>query len=230
MTTLYIDLETIPDQSPGARQEFIDNVQAPGNYKKPESIAKWLEDNAESIGDKEYRDTSFDGMYGQICVIGWALDGGEINSVSYRDDFMDEKSLLISFFNQLSDQLGTVDQRIREGCYIPIDWCAHNGTNFDFRFLWQRCVINGVKPSVRIPYDAKPWGDVIDTLYLWKGVKTKGGSLDAICKAFGIPGKGDMDGSKVWDAVKNGEIDKIAEYCRDDVDKLRQIHKRMMFL
>ena len=38
-----------------------------------------------------------------------------------------------------------------------------------------------------------------------------------------------MDGSKVWDAVKNGEIDKVAEYCRDDVDKLRQIHKRMMF-
>jgi hypothetical protein len=91
-------------------------------------------------------------------------------------------------------------------------------------------VINGVKPSVRIPYDAKPWGDVIDTLYLWKGVSKSGGSLDAICKAFGIPGKGDMDGSKVWDAVKNGEIDKVAEYCHDDVDKLRQIHKRMMFL
>jgi hypothetical protein len=138
---------------------------------------------------------------------------------------MPEKELLESFFSCLSQQLARTD-----GLVGMPTWCAHNGTNFDFRFLWQRCVINGVKPSVHVPYDAKPWGDVIDTLYLWKGVKAAGGSLDAICRAFGIPGKGDMDGSKVWDAVNEGRIDEVAEYCRDDVDKLRQIHKRMMFL
>ena len=227
MTILYIDLETIPDQSPGSRQSFIDNVQAPGNYKKPESIAQWIKDHGEEEGDKEWRKTSFDGTYGQICVIGWALDDGEIDDVSCDPNHskMTEKDLLETFFKTLEIQLKRTD-----GLTGLPTWCAHNGTNFDFRFLWQRCVINGVKPPVRIPYDAKPWGDVIDTLYLWKGVSKAGGSLDAICKAFGIPGKGDMDGSKVCDAVKNGEIDKVAEYCRDDVDKLRQIHKRMMFL
>ena len=227
MTTLYIDLESVPDQSTGARQEFIDNVQAPGQYKKPESIAKWLKDNAETAGDAEWRNTSFDGTYGQICVIGWALDDGEINSVSCSPfhSEMTERDLLQTFFSNISVQLERSD-----GLTGMPTWCAHNGTGFDFRFLWQRCVINSVKPSIHIPADAKPWGDVIDTLYLWKGASKAGGSLDAICKAFGIPGKGDMDGSKVWDAVKNGEIDKVAEYCRDDVDKLRQIHKRMMFL
>ena len=226
MTILYIDLETIPCQLPGVRQEYIDNIQAPGNYKKPESIAQWIKDHGEEEGDKEWRKTSFDGTYGQICVIGWALDDGTIDSISCDPNHseMTEMDLLKSFFATLDAQLIRTD-----GLTGLPTWCAHNGTNFDFRFLWQRCVINGVKPSVSIPYNAKPWGDVIDTLYLWKGANKAGGSLDAICRAFGIPGKGDMDGSKVWDAVKNGEIDKVAEYCRDDVDKLRQIHKRMMF-
>ena len=226
MTVLYLDLETIPDQTPGARQEFIDNVQAPGNYKKPESIAQWKKDHGEEEGDKKWRATAFDGMYGQICVIGWALDDGEIQSVSCDPNHSQktEMDMLNDFFMQVGMDLTRTD-----GLVGMPTFCAHNGTNFDFRFLWQRCVINGVKPSVRIPYDAKPWGEVIDTLYLWKGVNKDGGSLDAICKAFGIPGKGDMDGSKVWDAVRDGRIDEVAEYCRDDVDKLRQIHKRMMF-
>ncbi len=228
MTVLYVDLETIPDQSPGARQEFIDNVQAPGQYKKPESIAKWKEEHGEEEGDRKWRDTSFDGMYGQICCIGWALDDGEIQSIPCDPNHseMTEKDMLDAFFSCLGRQL---DIR-SDGLHTPVTWCAHNGTNFDFRFLWQRCVINGVKPSVRVPVEVKPWGDVIDTLYMWKGSNKAGGSLDAICKAFGIPGKGDMDGSKVWDAVKNGEIDKVAEYCRSDIEKLRQIHKRMVFI
>lgn len=222
MTILYIDLETIPCQIPSVRQEYIDNVKAPGNYKKAESIAQWKKDNGESAGDIEWRKTSFDGTWGEIVVIGWAIDDGAIQSVS-RAHTESEADMLKAFFHEIKDELKRAD-----GLLTKPAWCAHNGTGFDFRFLWHRCVINNVKPCIPIPYDAKPWGEVIDTLYLWKGVNKAGGSLDAICKAFGIPGKGDMDGSKVWDAVKGGEIDKIAEYCRDDVDKLRQIHRRMI--
>jgi len=109
-------------------------------------------------------------------------------------------------------------------------WVAHNGCDFDFRFLWQRCVVLGVKPVIRIPYNDRPWSkDVIDTLYMWTGLNKAGGSLDKICKAFGLEGKGDMDGSKVYDAWKDGEEKKIAEYCQDDVEKLRAIYKRMTF-
>ena len=107
MTTLYIDLESVPDQSPGARQEFIDNVQAPGQYKKPESIAKWIEDNAESAGDAEWRKTSFDGTYGQICVIGWALDDGDLQSISCDPNHseMTERDILEEFFKTIERQL-----------------------------------------------------------------------------------------------------------------------------
>ena len=126
------------------------------------------------------------------------------------------------FFSMIKNQLTRNDGLMDK----PL-WAAHNGCGFDFRFLWQRCVIRGIKPCIPIPYNSKPW-EAVDTLFLWKGINKAGGSLDAICKAFGIPGKGDMDGSKVWDAVKEGRIKEVAEYCRDDVNKLRQIHKRMI--
>ena len=104
MTILYIDLETIPCQISDVRQEYIDNIQAPGNYKKPESIAQWIKDHGEEEGDKEWRKTSFDGTYGQICVIGWALDDGEINSISCDPNHseMTEKDILRSFFEMIN--------------------------------------------------------------------------------------------------------------------------------
>jgi predicted PolB exonuclease-like 3'-5' exonuclease len=41
--------------------------------------------------------------------------------------------------------------------------------------------------------------------------------LDEIAQLCGFPGKLGMDGSKVWDAYKNGEIEAIRNYCETDV-------------
>jgi predicted PolB exonuclease-like 3'-5' exonuclease len=41
--------------------------------------------------------------------------------------------------------------------------------------------------------------------------------LDQIAQLCGFPGKLGMDGSKVWDAYKNGEIEAIRNYCETDV-------------
>ena len=53
--------------------------------------------------------------------------------------------------------------------------------------------------------------------------------MDRLCKILGIPGKGDMDGSRVWPMVQSGKIAAVADYCRGDVDRTRAIHKRMTF-
>jgi predicted PolB exonuclease-like 3'-5' exonuclease len=45
---------------------------------------------------------------------------------------------------------------------------------------------------------------------------------------MGIKGKDGFDGSMVADAWRNGEHGKIAEYCQDDVMRVREIHKRFM--
>jgi len=79
-----------------------------------------------------------------------------------------------------------------------------------------------------IPRDVKPWGKgIFDTMTAWAGTRDTI-SLDNLCKALGIPGKDGFDGSMVADAWLAGEHDTIAEYCRDDVERVRQIHNRFV--
>jgi hypothetical protein len=45
--------------------------------------------------------------------------------------------------------------------------------------------------------------------------------------AFGLPGKGGVDGSMVAGMVRAGRIDEVAAYCADDVRRVRAIYQRM---
>lgn len=107
---------------------------------------------------------------------------------------------------------------------------AHHA-QFDLRYVWQRAIILGVPVPSWWPHDAKAWDTtrVQDTMLLWAGVGQRIG-LDRLCRALGIAGKGDIDGSKVWDAVRDGRIAEVAEYCGDDVERLRAVHRRIVGL
>jgi predicted PolB exonuclease-like 3'-5' exonuclease len=63
---------------------------------------------------------------------------------------------------------------------------------------------------------------------MWSPDRDKRVSLDKLCKAFGIPGKGDFDGSMVADTWSVNP-DKVIEYCRDDVARTRQVYNRLTF-
>ncbi len=219
---IYLDIETIPSQIPAIRQEFVDNVTAPGNFKKPESIEKWLSENRESVGEEAWRKTGLDGTHGEIISMAWAINDNPVEGVIRRLNEL-ESNVLLAFMDALYPA-------IKESRTMPT-WIGHYITGFDLRFIWQRCVVTGTKPQFHLPYDVKPWADVVfDTKIEWSGLKSTGfGSLDKICRAFGYDGKGDLDGSKVWDAIKDGKYDEVLAYNKDDVEKTRLLHKRMTF-
>lgn len=218
----YFDIETVPSQLPGIRDEFIAAVQAPAQFKKPESIAEWLKENREAEGEVAWLKSSFDGGVGQACVIGWAINDGYPMSYSVEDLSQEaERRLLQDFFRVISDAYCPGDR---------ITYIGHNIIGFDLPFLWKRAMVLGVKPPTLFPRNPKPWVDtVVDTMLLWDSQQRAGGSMDRICRLLGIPGKGDMDGSKVWPMVRDGRIAEVAEYCRGDVDRTRQMHRRMTF-
>lgn len=212
MINIYLDLETIPCQDPAYRQQVRETIKPPGNIKKAESILAWMNENAADATDEAVSKTIFDPAHGHICTIGYAIGDADPVSLSART-VEEERGIIDTFFFDLPSM---------GGC----QFIGHNVAAFDLRFLLCRAIVLGVKIPHSLPRDIKPWSDtVFDTMAAWAGNKGTI-SQDRLAKALGLPGKGDFDGSMVAAAWLAGEHDKIAEYCRDDVETVRAIHKR----
>ncbi len=226
---LYIDIETIPGQRESVRRNIELTIAPPKSLKKPESIAKWYAEHADDEIEKRWRATALDGALGEVQTIAWTIDDGAVRSMN-RTLMESEKTLLIKFLLALREDLDTGHS---DHAMKPV-WVGHFITGFDLRFIWQRCVIHDVHPPIAIPYKARPWdSNIFDTKIEWTGITsgyTGSGKLDAVCKALGLPGKpDDIDGSKVWDFIKAGRYAEVEAYGRDDVEKVRLVHKRMTF-
>ena len=122
-------------------------------------------------------------------------------------------------------------QRFFDGIekYTPniVSW---NGSGFDLPVLHYRAMIHGIQAPRywdmgEDDRDFK-WNnyisryhmrhlDLMDVLALYSG--RANAPLDQMAQLCGFPGKLGMDGSKVWDAYKNGEIGAIRDYCETDV-------------
>lgn len=221
---IFFDIETIPSQRQEVRARIESKIKPPkitktGKYKTEDDIADWYAKELPIESEQEYRATALNSALGEIISIAWAIDDRPVRNVC-RTLAGSERALLYDFYNIISAEI--------EGCR-PI-WVGHYITGFDLRFLWHRSIINNIKPAISIPYNAKPWdGIVFDTKIEWSGLKDSI-SQDDLCFALGIEGKpDDIDGSKVWDFVKAGNINRVVKYNIDDVDKVRQIYKRMTF-
>lgn len=228
---LYIDIETLPDQRPGAFDKYVQAVQPPGNYKKQESIDAWLAENAERVALEDYRKTALSGLRGEICSIAWALDNGEIQSLTRADE--DEAWLIRKFWVALYAQASELSLSLR------LEWVGHNVIGFDLRYLKQRSIINNVQPVFHIPAESRHGnGQVFDTMVEWCGQYSSNRYVkqDELCEVMGIEPPAwakdvvDVDGSGVFDMWTAREYDKIGVYNKLDVYKVREIHKRMVWI
>lgn len=223
---ITLDIETLPCEDDLIRAEVAAGIKAPGNIKLPTSIAKWEAEDKPAAVDEALRKTSFDGTYGRVLCIGWAVDDD-----APRTLIGDEDIVLSGFFDALLKSLTITNH----GRQLEADsvFIGHNLTGFDLRFLWQRAVLNKIKPpsAILTACKAKPWDkSVADTMLMWHPATDKRISLDKLCKALGVQtSKGDMDGSKVYEEYKAGNLDKIAAYCRADVAATRECYRRMVF-
>ncbi len=110
--------------------------------------------------------------------------------------------------------------------------CAHNGKEFDYPYLCRRMLINSIPLPAVLNLSGKKGWEVqhLDTLELWKfGDYKNFTSLDLLAAVFNIPtSKKDLDGSQVNHVYHHeGNLEKIAEYCRGDVVVLAQLFLRL---
>lgn len=213
---ITFDIETIPTDDPTIIAEIAATITHPKTMSKAETIAKWVEEEKPKAVEETVSKTSFDGTYGRICCIGWAVDHDEPMAICSAN----EREVIETFLAAVHSAADIAGHT----------FVGHNITSFDLRFLWQRCIINRIKPSSSIPFSAKPWDRAIgDTMTMWNPERERRISLDRLCKALGVTSsKDDMDGSKVWDTYQAGEYDKIAAYCKDDVSATRECYLRMI--
>lgn len=223
---ITFDIETLPTNDPAVIAELESSISAPAQYKKPDSIAEWMKENKDSALKDAVSKTSFSGMYGRIACIGWAIDDGDVVSTGASDS---EEVAITRFFDAITDlvvyhKAGYVHQEIV--------FCGHNVHGFDLQFLKHRAIILNIRPPKPLieAMMAKKWSPLIaDTMLMWSDDPHKRGSMDRLCKAFGIPGKDGFDGSMVAETWPV-DPEKVIEYCKDDVERTRKIYKRIMFI
>lgn len=223
MNKFVIDIETCPAQDPAVKAHIAANLQPPGNISKAETIQLWHIEKKPAAAEEAWRKTSLDGGLGHICVIGYAIDDAPPVALYSPQWHADEADVLRQFFH-------AIDAQCAEHPNVRPVFIGHNLIEFDLRFIFQRAVVLGVQPSLHIPFNARPYGDmsVFDTMTAWAGARNTV-SLDKLARVLSVGGKGDMDGSMVWDAVNEGRISEVAEYCKADIAMTRAAYRRMTF-
>lgn len=218
MSELFLDIETIPTDNSLHILRIAGDIKPPANMKKPETIAEWEATAKQEAIAEAVAKTSFNGAFGQVCCIGWAWDDAEPHYLVMGDDMTEEELMVLA--------VHLINNGRPEGYERPVI-VGHYVADFDLRFLWQRAFVNGVRMPAFWPVDPKSWGkEVKDTMLMWAGAKGTI-SLDNLCKALGVPGKTDVDGSMVAEMWKNKEYQRIGEYCAMDVERVRACYRKM---
>lgn len=222
MNKLFFDIETLPadESSLPVLKKLYD--------KKISKNNALLDEDPETF-DKFIESTSFDGAFGRICCIGFAINDKPAEFISGVES---EDEMIRKFW----EVAGKMDLII-----------GHNIRDFDLPFIMQRSAILNVKPSWNKFEEPgkKPWemtkflsfaryknAPIFDTMHEWTNWSpVKGGkSLEHIALAMGIPTpKEGIDGSQVASFFKQGKIKEICEYCMRDVETTREVYKRMTF-
>ncbi|MEO6774685.1 MAG: 3'-5' exonuclease [Kofleriaceae bacterium] len=112
---------------------------------------------------------------------------------------------------------------------------TYNGRGFDLPVIALRALCHGVslgwyyrEKNVRSRYSEEGHLDLCD--WLADHGATRSGSLDAVARLIGLPGKTGVDGSQVEGLYRAGELDAIRRYCLSDVAQTALLFLRFRLL
>ena len=165
------------------------------------------------------------------CCLRWSEDKVHVNTIGKIED--DEATVLRKFYDLLER-------------YTPqlVSW---NGGGFDLPVLHYRSLIHGISAARYWDMGEGDFGDsrdfkwnnylsryhmrhcdLMDVLAMYNG--RANAPLDQMAKLCGFPGKMGMDGSKVWDAFQQGQLQEIRDYCETDAANTYLMFMRFQLL
>ncbi len=206
MRYLVFDIETVPDVELGRRLLGIGEL-SDQDVAKAMEFRQLQESGSEFLPLYQHR----------VVAISVALRAGDsLKLWSLGDLESDEAELIRRFFDgleQFSPEL--------------VSW---NGSGFDLPVLHYRALLHGISAP-------RYWeiGDEdrefrynnylnrfhwrhIDVMDVLSGFNPRArAGLDAISVMLGFPGKMGIKGDQVWDYYRDGQLEKIRNYCETDV-------------
>lgn len=206
---IFIDCETAPTNA----QWFIDeiDIQAPGNYKKPESIQKWMEENEETERQSVIDRTAVDTSLAQIICIGYAIGNGPVQTL-----IGSEQDIIAELFTDFD-------------AYRHIRLVGHNIIAFDIPLIFHRAIINDVRPHWAFHMHYKPWDvRVFDTMTQWAGARDRI-SQHRLAQLLGLPTQ-EETGADMPELYKTGDMEGVQRKCAFDVEQNRAIFNRILGL
>lgn len=219
---ITIDIETVPTTNQAYIDELAKNIKPPANYKKQDTIDKWMDENRDAELDSLVRKTALDLVLAEIVSIGYAINDEPAEAL-IRKAGTTEYELLAEFKAVLSENVTRWSDVNRK--FVTIGF---NHVSFDLPLLHNRAAVYGI--ALPLPKQAKPWDrDVFDVMAALGGTNYNRVSLHRACLAFGLPSKQDdeMDGSKVYDEWLRGQYERIQKYCALDVYRTRELYYRL---
>ena len=204
---LVLDIETVPDTERWARPELPQGAPTPATTPFPPTWAHRIVVMGCLWLDHGYR-------LKRLGIIG-DPDGGE-GSADQR-----ERALLEDFSRFV-------------GRARPV-LVTYNGRSFDLPVIALRSLCHGVslgwyyrERNVRYRYSEEGHLDLCD--WLADHGATRSGSLDAVARLIGLPGKVGVDGSQVEGLYLAGQLAAIQKYCLADVAQTALLFLRFRLL
>lgn len=131
----------------------------------------------------------------------------------------DESRALTGFLDLLKDFDPDTDEIV-----------GHNILGFDLPFIFQRCLVNGIRVRPFVDLSEFHVRGVFDTMHHWWMGSKRLISLDDIAWALGIESSktAEAEGSKVFDMYHADKLAEIREYNLNDVRVTRKVYERMV--
>lgn len=216
------DIETVPTAAALALPYPADERTPPATYSKPETIAAWYVKDRAEWEQARIKQYSLSPLVGRVVAVGMAFDPPHDMDTAIQTNSLiapsegDEAQLLNRFWTWA------------QGFQPLVSW---NGHGFDIPFLLTRSALLGVNvplTGLLARYKTVAHYDVKQIVNNWDNqrIRSKDGTLDHWCQAFGLPGK-IAHGSQVYEMAMAGRYEEIGAYAADDAHKTLLLYHKV---
>ncbi len=219
MRKIFLDIETLP-----AGEDKLEILQKLYDKK----VAKQGGEKSEGETFEAFVGaTNFDGAFGRILCIGFAIDDGAPETLYHEND---ERQTLKRFW-EIVDSISSPSRGGYGGPDYGVQFVGHNVMDFDLRFIYQRSIVLDVKPAYELNFARYRSYPIFDTMREWSKWSSGMIGLEKLALALGVPSPKDegIDGSQVAQFFADGKVNDILEYCKRDVQTTRDVYRKMTF-